>query len=177
VTDTSTSTPTKVDVWLVADHGDRRPPSRAITDGSPAPVSVDARPFGYRLRRLRVTLPVDAATARRIVLADRCNLIAGVLALCYVVFALAMLILATVAFLTQRWPLVLVLASIGALPGVGLAVLPPLAVHALRPAQYPQVKPGGMVLVGAVDPAAADEWTALNPPGTVRATPFTRSAQ
>jgi hypothetical protein len=150
------------DVWLAANHSDLRLPTRAITDGSPAPVPVDARPFTYPFRRLRVRLPVDAATARRIALADRCNLIALILALSYLVFALATVVVLIVALLTQRWPLMVVTLLVSA-PGAGLAVIPHIVVGMLRPAQYPQVKAGGTVVIGAVDRAAADEWAALNP--------------
>lgn len=161
---------TKVGVWLGADQAGLRLPSRAITDGSPAPVSVEARPFTYRFRRLRVTLPVDAATAHRIVRADRWTLVGAMLALGYLVYALAMLVLLIVAVLSQRWLLVAVLTPLVALPGVGLAIVPQFIAHSLRPAQYPQVKPGGRMLIGAVDRVAANEWVALNPPGTIEVT-------
>lgn len=171
MTDTSTSTPTKVNVWLVADQGGRRLPSRAITDGSPAPVVVDVRPFP--LRRLRVTLPVDAATARRIVRVDRWAMIGVMLTLCYLVFALAVLVLLVVAFLTHRWTFMAVTTMV-APAGLGCPLLM-LVIFALRPVQYPRVKPGGRVLIQAVDWAVADEWAALNPPGAIQATPFVRS--
>jgi hypothetical protein len=68
-----------------------RPTTGRRTDRLLARDRVYARPFTYWFRRLRIPLPVDAATARRIVLADRCNLIALILALSYLVFAVATL--------------------------------------------------------------------------------------
>jgi hypothetical protein len=158
-----------IDVALNARPDTLRSPAHAITDGSPNPTMVRAWLLTARLQRIPVPLSVDTATARRIARFHRALWI-------YVpfIFPAGVLSLAVVAIATAIPPYhpIRTLVLISLIPALGgFLVLAPLALMALRPTQYPRRQSGGGIIIARANRAAADEWAAANPPGTVTVVP------
>ena len=143
-------------------------PSRAINNEQAAPVLVTIGCFDWRLRRVMVTLPVDADLALR--LRRQVKVQAALLTLWVLEIGVAITGLVSLAAGLER-------SAESALALVNIVFVVALLVacwryFATRPAQWPQVTTPGRVLINGVDSDVAREWQAINPAGVIQVLEF-----
>jgi hypothetical protein len=161
----SDATPGTVTIRIPASRtAELRSPGRSLTDGGPHPVLVQTWAINYPFRPRRLTLAVDAATARQV---KRYNwTVAALVLTCMAAVLVSGGYIVAVLLGTRLFPaLLLLLPLLILVAGLGVVVM----VKALR--QRPRIYPGAStpdeILIVGVDRGAAEEWRGANEPGVV----------
>lgn len=152
------------DVYVTAPPRSVILPTKALTDGSSPPTVVDTWPLTYAFRPVRVPLPLDAITGRRV--RQYHHVVAVQIALVPIGLAAICSTLAYALVSLPRPGPIMALAAIVPLFGALQIVTSSLA-YALKPKQYPRLRARRVVLISEVSRPIAEEWIRMNPPGTI----------
>ncbi|MEV8514763.1 hypothetical protein [Dactylosporangium sp. NPDC051484] len=141
-----------------------RSPGRSLTDGSQYPVLVQTWTMHHPFHPRRLTLAVDAATARQV---KRYNwIVAALLVTCVVaVLVSGGYMIAVVLSMSNFLALLLFLPALSLVAGLGVVVT--TTAWRWRPGIYPRASTYDEILMFGVERGAAEEWRGVNDPGVL----------